>query len=221
MAAQVLFMAFSFADLVDGATAPYDTEPVSYGRSGSATKVREAVAGPAECGIMDRADLERKLEDLHPASFAWAFGCCGRDRMDAEDVLQETYVKILEGKARFDGRSSLKTWLFAVIRTTAASHRRMRWWRELRFVPRDAPPVADAGESAERRLVRTERTSALLRAVGRLARRQREIVELVFYHEMTIEQAAVVAGVSVGTARVHYHRAKQRLLRELNREETP
>ena len=168
---------------------------------------------------MDRADLELELEHLHPASFAWALACCGRDRAEAEDVLQETYVKIIEGKARFDGQASLKTWLFAVIRLTAASHWRMRWRREKRFVAQDSASVADDGESAEHRLVHAERTSSLLRAVSRLARRQREMVELVFYHEMTVEQAAEVAGVSVGTARVHYHRAKQRLLQELKREE--
>jgi RNA polymerase sigma-70 factor, ECF subfamily len=168
---------------------------------------------------MDRADLETKLEDLHPASFAWALGCCGRDRTDAEDVLQETYVKVLDGKARFDGRASFKTWLFAVIRMTAASHRRMRWWRDARFVAQSPAPVPDGAESTEHQLVRSERTAALLRAVSRLARRQREIIELVFNHEMTVEEAAVVAGVSVGTARVHYHRAKQRLLVELARED--
>jgi len=140
---------------------------------------------------------------------------CGRDENDAQDVLQETYLKIFEGKARFDGRSTLKTWLFAVIRRTAAARRRLVWLRNLRFVSADVSGVADDNESAERRVIHSERTSALLRALNRLAARQREVIELVFYHDMTIEEAAGVIGVSVGTARVHYHRAKQRLLSEL------
>jgi RNA polymerase sigma-70 factor (ECF subfamily) len=156
---------------------------------------------------LDRAELERQLEELHPASFTWALGCCGRDPHDAEDVLQETYLKILEGKARFDGRSLLKTWLFAVIRRTAAAHRRTRWFRYFTF--------DQSNGDAESALLHSERSAELLRALSRLARRQREILELVFYHDMTVEQAAQVIGVSLGTARVHYHRGKQRLLEEL------
>jgi len=193
-------MRFSFAALVHAGGVSYD--PVA-----DATKTRATVVNPAE--------LEQQLEELHPASFAWALGLCGRDVEDAQDVLQETYLKILEGKARFDGRSTLKTWLFAVIRKTAATRRRLRWLRDLRFVRDDVSTVPDGNESAERRVIHSERASALLRALSHLARRQREVLELVFYHDMTIEEAAGVAGVSVGTARVHYHRAKQRLRTEL------
>jgi RNA polymerase sigma factor (sigma-70 family) len=170
---------------------------------------------------MNRADLERQLEALHPASFAWALGCCGRDRQEAEDVLQETYLKILDGRARFEGRSSLKTWLFSVIRRTAGSQRRRRWLRDFRFVSAEVDGVRDSRESAEDSLLHSERTGALLRAIARLARRQREVIELVFYHQMTVEEAATVTGVSLGTARVHYQRGKQRLLTELKREELP
>lgn len=158
-----------------------------------------------------RADLEQQLEELHPASFAWALGLCGRDVDDAQEVLQETYVKIFEGKARFDGRSTLKTWLFAVIRRTAAARRRLRWLRELRFVFQDVSGVPDSGRSAETCVIHSERTSSLLRALQGLARRQREVIELVFYHDLTIEEAAAVVGISVGSARVHYHRAKRHL----------
>ena len=65
---------------------------------------------------MNAGDLERELEALHRASFGWALGCCRWDHEEAADVLQAVYLKVLEGKARFDGRSSLKTWLFATIR---------------------------------------------------------------------------------------------------------
>jgi RNA polymerase sigma-70 factor (ECF subfamily) len=193
-------MTFSFAPLVSSGV-------VSYDGAVDATKRRATV--------VNRADLEQQLAELHPASFAWALALCRRDADDAQDVLQETYVKIFDGKARFEGRSTLKTWLFAVIRRTAAARQRSRWLRELRFVFFDVSAVADEHDSAERRVIHSEQTSALVRALSRLARRQREVIELVFYHELTIEEAAVVAGVSVGTARVHYHRAKQRLLAEL------
>jgi RNA polymerase sigma-70 factor (ECF subfamily) len=193
-------MRFSFAPLVHAGGMSYDG-------AADATKTRATV--------VSRTDLEQQLEELHPASFAWALAMCGRDADDAQDVLQETYLKIFEGKARFDGRSTLKTWLFAVIRRTAATRRRLAWLRNLRFVSDDVSAVPDGSDSAERRVIHSERTSALLRALKGLARRQREVIELVFYHDMTIEEAAGVIGVSVGTARVHYHRAKQRLHAEL------
>jgi len=169
---------------------------------------------------MDRADLEVKLEALHPCSFAWALGCCDRDRSDAEEVLQDVYLKIFEGKARFEGRSTLKTWLFAVIRKTAAGHRRTRWLWERRTIASDTTHVEDGRESSEHQLIHTERSAALLHAIARLARKQRQVIELVFYHDMTIEEAAEVAGTSLGTARVHYHRAKKRLHELLDREGT-
>ena len=165
-----------------------------------------------------RVDWEATLEALHPCSFAWALGCCGRNRDDAEDVLQDVYLKILDGRARFEGRSTLKTWLFAVIRKTAAAHRRTGWIWERRFVV-DSVDAEDAGAPSDVRLMHYEREASLLRAIGRLARKQREVIELVFYHDMTIEEAAAVAGTSVGTARVHYHRAKKRLFDLLQREE--
>lgn len=161
---------------------------------------------------LTRAELAQQLEALHPASFTWALGCCSRDHDDAEEVLQTVYLKIFEGKARFDGRSSLKTWLFAVIRKTAATHRRLRWLRAMRFLPGDDTGAADRSESAERRLMGSERAASLLRALEKLARRQREVLELVFYHDMTIEEAGQTLGISVGSARQHYQRGKQRLL---------
>ena len=154
---------------------------------------------------MDRAELERELERLHAASFGWALGCCGRNHDEAQEVLQTVYVKVLDGKARFDGRSSLKTWLFAVIRRTAMAHRRTRWIRSLALLR--MPPPEPARDDYER----SAESRRLIAALRRLARRQREVLELVFYHDMTIEEAGAALQISVGSARVHYTRGKKRL----------
>ena len=57
------------------------------------------------------SEIRAQLEQLHKDSYGWALSCCARDSAQAEEVLQSVYLKILEGKARFDGKSSFKTWL--------------------------------------------------------------------------------------------------------------
>jgi RNA polymerase sigma-70 factor (ECF subfamily) len=171
---------------------------------------------------MTAGDLERELEALHRASFGWALGCCRWDHEEAADVLQAVYLKVLEGKARFDGRSSLKTWLFATIRRTAAESRRRRWMRALalgRWAAR-RPPPPPAGD-AEALLAEGEDVRALREALGRLPGRQRELLHLVFYEDLTLAEASAVLGISEGTARTHYARGKERLRQVLRPQGQP
>lgn len=63
--------------------------------------------------------------------------------------------------------------------------------------------------------VEPDESAALWRAVQDLPRRQRDIVELIFCRDMTIEEAARVMGVTTGTGRVHYDRAKKALKTKL------
>lgn len=166
---------------------------------------------------MEQPQLECSLEDLHAESFGWALACCGRDHDDAEEVLQIAYLKVLAGRAVFDGRSSFKTWLFAVIRRTALE--RFRWKRTRERVMSVFRVAEYEDVAADVRLERSEMAMRLLRALSSLATRQREVLELVFYHDLTIEDAARTLGISLGTARVHYERGKKRLLKQLTEEE--
>ncbi|MSR19871.1 MAG: sigma-70 family RNA polymerase sigma factor [Gemmatimonadetes bacterium] len=160
---------------------------------------------------LTRDELEALLERLHEASFGWALSCTEWNDADAEDVLQTTYMKVVSGRARFGGRSAFRTWLFGVIRQTAREHaRRARSHRQraemlAREVPTNVEESADAGAE------RAERSRLLLGALAELPDRQREVLHLVFYQDLTIREAAEVMDVSVGSARVHYERGKKRL----------
>ena len=89
----------------------------------------------------DPQTLERELATLHAASYGWALACCARDPDEAADVLQQAYVKVVSGSARFDGRSALKTWFFGVIRLTAHEHRRWRFGRRREVIVNELPDV--------------------------------------------------------------------------------
>ncbi len=158
------------------------------------------------------ADLERDLEALHAGGFGWALHCCGWDRQEAEDVLQTAYERVFDGTARFEGRSSLRTWFFGVIRRTAQHGRRRRLVRALalgrwgELAAGSAPPMSPEADAEQ-----GERAAAVRAALRSLPRRQREVASLVFYNELAVDEAAAVLGLSVGSARQHYHRAKAAL----------
>src|SRR5262249_37293009 len=157
-------------------------------------------------GSMTPDEARAEIERLHAAAFAWAMACCRRDRERAEDVLQTSYLKVLDGRARFDGRSAFKTFLFGVIRRTAAEERRRAGLAQIfhRRSPAPPSPNADGDAASVERL-------ALRRALARLPRRQREVLELVVSFGMTLEESAQTLAISPGSASVHYHRGKKRL----------
>lgn len=168
---------------------------------------------------MEQCDLERELGQLHSESWGWTLACCGRDRELAEEVLQSAYLRIISGRAKFNGDSSLKTWVFGVIRWTARGEIRRRWfWNKRRAESGRAINVPDPARGADVAIEESDRRARLIRGLNALSRRQREVLQLVFYHDMTIEEAAGVMNVSLGSARTHYERGKKALARKLGPE---
>ena len=146
------------------------------------------------------------LEAIHGQVFGWALSRTDYDQATAEDLVQQAYMELLTGKARFDNRSSLKTFVFSVVQNLARSRYR-RIASHLRLLQSAADSVVeDSAQPAE-----PENNSHVWDAVRALPQRQRDIIELVFCREMTIEAASSVMGVSTGTGRVHYDRAKKAL----------
>lgn len=121
------------------------------------------------------------LEAIHEQVFAWALSRSGYDRAIAEDLVQQAYVELLTGRARFEERSSLRTFVFGVVQNLANSRfrrvaSRMRLLREF------------ANDSQHNHVQATEpdENRELWQAVQQLPQRQRDIVELVFCRDMSI-----------------------------------
>ena len=169
-------------------------------------------------------ELRAQLEALHTESFGWALACSDGDRGRAESVLQRSYLKVLEGRhaTSFQGRSSFKTWFFGVVRHTAAEERRRWIWRKLRLAPMDPTTVVEESPrqtGADVTLFESELREQFRRMLGELPRRQREVLHLVFYQELTIEEAAAAMSVGIGSARTHYERGKKKLREMLEKEQ--
>lgn len=161
-------------------------------------------------------DLADALETLHRDAFGWSLHCCGGDASKAEDVLQTAYLKVAQGRARYSGASSLKTWWFGVIRYTACeTSRRIRSQEllSLRFFWH-GQALAPGSVSPARRLELDEEATRLRAAMEKLPARQAEVLHLVFYQDLTLSSVAQILGISIGSVRQHYERGKARL-REL------
>lgn len=161
---------------------------------------------------MDKKTLEQQLEQLHKDSFAWALRCCFENRDTAEEILQNTYLKILEGKAKYHQKASFKTWLFSVIRFTAIDHYRAKKRKRTFALEMDHLQIANS-EIHHQEI--TSSQSLFLKVLHQLSPQQSQLLHLVFYQNCSIQEAADIMGIQVGTARTHYKRGKEQLKKRL------
>lgn len=153
-----------------------------------------------------------------PRVYRYLLGLTG-DHLDAEDLLQETFVAAVIGLPRFAGRSSVSTWLLAIAR-----RRYLMFLRRARRRPRTVPAqggrrtesarAAHAGDVADA-VAAEDAVSRLLRD---LPERQRTAFQLREYEGLAVVEIAEVLGVAPGTVRVLLFRARQRLRQMVERE---
>jgi len=157
------------------------------------------------------------MEGNHSACYGWALHCCNGDREMASDVLQTSYLRMLEGRNTFKGTSEFKTWAFTVIKN-AANDAWKKQKKSIRLIQSDNNlPDTEFETAMESGFDQKLKKLFFTGALNQLSERQRQILQLVFYHDTSLNQAAKVLNISQGSARKHYDRAKKFLANWFNK----
>lgn len=164
----------------------------------------------------DETAFVQLVNQLRPAMLHLAASLVGSDQL-AEEVVQDTWVAVVQGLTRFELRSSLRTWIFSILfnRVRSAAH------REWRHVQEDARlPVASFFSSfpmdPASSLLEGEAMRALSHAIAALPPTQKAVLQLREIEGWTSEEVQKLLRVSPGNQRVILHRARTRLRRALH-----
>jgi RNA polymerase sigma-70 factor, ECF subfamily len=127
----------------------------------------------------------------------------------AEDLLSDVFLDVWRQADRFEGRSSVSTWLMSIARYKALSARRVRTEDELTQEIEAAIP--DPSDDPEAALQEKDRGELLRQALTHLSREHREIIDLVYYHERSIAECAEIVGIPAATAKTRMFYARRKL----------
>jgi len=130
----------------------------------------------------------------------------------AEDLLSEVFLDVWRQAGRFQRRSSVSTWLMPIARHKALSARRRRTDAEL-----DEEIAATAADSAnDPEVALQEKGELVRRALMRLSAEHREVIDLVYYHEKSVDEVAHILDVPPATVKTRMFYARKKLAELVN-----
>src|SRR4051812_43530213 len=138
-----------------------------------------------------------------------------RDRGVAEDIVSDTFVAVWRQASNFENRSSVATWLLAIARYKALSA------RERLVAPPEpledvAATLVDPGCGPDAAIERRDAARVLRRCLAALPAEQAMLIDLVYFREKTVREAAVIAGVSENTVKSRMFLGRKKLAVLLN-----
>lgn len=161
-------------------------------------------------GMDPRPALEDLARDLAPRIVRYLERYVG-DRALAEDLWQETLIRMHKGLSGFAGRSSVDTWVFSIASRVAADHFRLPE-RKARIVELDeAAELVDPDPAVSERLVVDEMNECVRQVIDSLPESFRSALILHDLEGLSAEQTAEICDTSVATAKIRIHRARLRL----------
>ena len=132
----------------------------------------------------------------------------------AEDLLSEVFLDVWRQAARFECRSSVSTWLLSIARHKALSARRHRTEAELD--EKIEATVADPANDPELALQEKDRSELVRRALMRLSIEHREVIDLVYYHEKSVDEVAHILDIPPATVKTRMFYARKKLAELVN-----
>ena len=153
--------------------------------------------------MVDQRKEGADLESIYHARFGrfvglaeWLVG----DRRVAEELVQETFARLVESPPRLQNPDALESFVRAALVNRCRSK-----IRRLIIERRHSPLLADNGTTDH------HKDTDLRRAVAALPERQRQCTALRFYEDMTVQQIAATLRISEGSVKTHLHRALRTL----------
>jgi len=143
-----------------------------------------------------------------------------KDRDAAEDAFQEVFLKVFQSRARFEGRSDIKTWLIRIAINTCKDMLKSSWRRHT--VPMDETAGAEnaAAYLIEDDVLERQERRRVLEAVQELPVIYKDVVILHYYYGYALGEISKMLGMREASVRSRMFRAKALLRQRLYREET-
>jgi RNA polymerase sigma-70 factor (ECF subfamily) len=127
----------------------------------------------------------------------------------AEDLLNEVFLEVWRNAGRFEARSQVSTWILAIARFKALAAMRRRQHDELDDEASEM--MEDTADDPEVAVQKTERSALLQQCLKQLSIAHRQVVDLVYYHEQSIEEVAEIIGVPASTVKTRVFYARKRI----------
>jgi RNA polymerase sigma-70 factor (ECF subfamily) len=132
-----------------------------------------------------------------------------RDESLAEDLISEVFLDVWRQAGRFEGRSAVSTWMLAIARFKALSALRRRPDEELD--EETAGAIEDPNDDPGTTLEKKDKGAIIRKCLVGLSADHREIIDLVYYHEKSVEEVAEIVGIPENTVKTRMFYARKRL----------
>jgi RNA polymerase sigma-70 factor (ECF subfamily) len=144
--------------------------------------------------------------------YRWLLRFVGNETV-AEDLLSDVFFDVWQQAGRFEGRAAVATWLLSIARFKALSARRRRTHAELDETIEAT--VADSADNPEIALQKQSRSELVRTALMKLSPDHREIIDLVYYHEKSVEDCALILGIPAATVKTRVFYARKKLAEQV------